>query len=68
MGRALDEAGAAVEKLIWLPIQRYAAMRAAVAIDKHLAVAASCHQLEPGDFKAPAFRLRQCATVTEQYH
>ena len=68
MGGALNEAGAAVEELVGLPLQRDAAMRAAVAIGEYLAVAASRHQPKPGDFKPAALCLRQCAAAAEQYH
>lgn len=52
VGGALDQAGAAVQKLVGLPFQRDAAMRAAIPVDEHLALSAYrqkpvVFQLEP---------------------
>ena len=41
VGRALNQAGAGVEELIGVPLQRYTAMRAAVFVDIDLAVSAN---------------------------
>ena len=52
VGGALDQAGAAVQKLVGLPFQRDAAMRAAIPVDENLALSAYrqkpvVYQLEP---------------------
>ena len=54
MPGAADQAGAVVEKLVGLPLQRNAAVRAAVAVHEHVAVLAHGKHLQLINDKAPA--------------
>lgn len=68
VSRAVNQARAGVQKLVWLPLQRHATMRAAVFIDEHLPVAPCREQLATIDFKPAALGFRQLITGAEQFH
>lgn len=68
MSRAVNQAGAGVQKLVGLPFQWHATMGAAVVIDEHLPVATRGEQFSAIDFKAAALGFRQLVTGTEQFH
>lgn len=68
MSGAVNQAGAWVQKLVWLPLQRHATMRAAVFIDEDLPVAPCGEQLVTIDFKPAALGFRQLITGAEQFH
>ncbi|MCY1557230.1 hypothetical protein D9M68_940630 [compost metagenome] len=59
VGGALDQAGAVVEKLVRQPFQGNAAVRAAVAVGKYLAVLAYGKQFFACNHKAPALTFGQ---------
>lgn len=68
MSGAVNQAGAGVQKLVRLPFQRYATMRAAVVIDEHLPVTPCGKQLATIDFKPAALGFRQLISGAEQFH
>lgn len=68
MSRAVNQARAGVQKLVWLPFQWHATMRAAVVIDEHLPVASGGEQFATIDFKPAALGFRQLITGAEQFH
>lgn len=67
MSGTVNQARAGVQKLVWLPLQRHASMRAAVVIDEHLAVAPCGEQLATIDFKPATLGFRQLITGAEQF-
>lgn len=68
MGGALDHAGALVEKLVGLPFQRNAPMRAAIYIDIDLAFPAHGKQLLPIDIKTAAAGIAQLGVGAKKLH
>lgn len=68
VGCTVDEARAGVQKLVRLPFQRDATVRAAVVVDEYLPVASCSKQFAAIDFKPTALGFRQLIAGTEQFH
>ena len=67
MGRALNQAGAGIEKLVRVPLQRHAAVRATVLVDIDLPGAPDCQQLQPANVKTSAFSFSHFIPVTQVF-
>ena len=67
MGGALDKAGAAVEKLVGQPLQRDAAMGAAIVVDKHLSGPSHDQQLETCQLEAAALSFRNSVAFAQVF-
>lgn len=65
MSRALNQAGAAVEKLVRMPFQRYAAMRTPILVGIDLPCTANSQHLQPIDVEAAARSFGQFMPVAQ---
>lgn len=68
MGCAVNKARTGVQKLVGLPFQRHATMRAAVEIDEYLPAASGGEKFLAVDFKPAALGFRQLIAGAEQFH
>jgi hypothetical protein len=67
VGRALNQAGAGIEKLVRVPLQGHAAVRATVPVDMNLTRAPDRQELQPVDIETSAFSLSQVIPVTQVF-
>jgi hypothetical protein len=65
VSRALDQTRAAVQKLIRLPFQRDAPMRATVFVNEDLALAPHGENGQLPDFKPAAFSFSDSVSITK---
>lgn len=65
MGRALDQAGAAVEELVRMPFQRHTTVRASILVDVDLPGTAYGQHLQSIDIEATACSFGQFVPVAQ---
>ncbi|MNE53626.1 hypothetical protein D3C80_1483630 [compost metagenome] len=68
MRGTLDEAGAGIEETVGLPLQGNATVRAAIAIEEHLAAATGRQNFQAIDVKPAALCLAKVGGLAEQVH
>ncbi|KMU96535.1 hypothetical protein AC138_08395 [Pseudomonas putida] len=65
---AVDEAGAVIQKRVLCPVQRDVPVRAAVAVQVHLALATHAEQFEAVYAEGAALALGQAEGCTKEVH